>query len=113
VSTCFLNDYVSLSPCSTDETFKAAGYIQDVLLDKESEASDNEFKTPLNRAFGTEIDLFSWYEQPMNKKRFKRFGFAMDVSRRLSPPGAVLQGMLIPPVNFLSKVLRFQMVRAA
>ncbi|KAJ7330390.1 O-methyltransferase [Mycena albidolilacea] len=84
--------HAALILLNTDETFKAAGYIQDVLLDKESEASDDEFKTPLNRAFGTDIDLFSWYEQPMNKKRFKRFGFAMDVSRRLSPPGAVLQG---------------------
>ncbi|KAJ7748867.1 O-methyltransferase [Mycena olivaceomarginata] len=65
--------HAALILLNTDETFKAAGYIQDVLLDKESEASDDEFKTPLNRAFGTEIDLFSWYEQPMNKKRFKRF----------------------------------------
>ncbi|KAJ6510967.1 O-methyltransferase [Mycena sanguinolenta] len=77
---------------NTDETMKAAAYIEDVVLDKVSEASDDEFNTPLNRAFGTHVDLFSWYEKPENRKRFKRFGFAMDVSRRLSPPGAILQG---------------------
>ncbi|KAF8162504.1 S-adenosyl-L-methionine-dependent methyltransferase [Mycena galopus ATCC 62051] len=77
---------------NTDETFKAAGYIQDVVLDKASEASDDEFNTPLNKAFGTHIDLFSWYEKPDNINRFKRFGFAMDVSRKLTPPGAILQG---------------------
>ncbi|KAF7333316.1 putative S-adenosyl-L-methionine-dependent methyltransferase [Mycena venus] len=84
--------HAALILLNTDETFKAAGYIQDVVLDKVSEASDDEFNTPLNKAFGTHIDLFSWYEKAENRKRFKRFGFAMDVSRKLSPPGAILQG---------------------
>ncbi|KAJ6469006.1 O-methyltransferase [Mycena vitilis] len=72
---------------NTDETFKAAGYIQDVVVDK---SSDDEFDTPLNKAFGTHIDLFSWYEKPENLKRYKRFGFAMEVSKKLTPPGATV-----------------------
>ncbi|KAJ7643408.1 O-methyltransferase [Mycena polygramma] len=84
--------HAALILLNTDETFKAAAYIIDVVLDKESEASSDEFNTPLNKAFGTHIDLFSWYEKPDNSKRFKRFGMAMDVSRRMSPKGAILQG---------------------
>ncbi|KAK7028529.1 putative S-adenosyl-L-methionine-dependent methyltransferase [Favolaschia claudopus] len=84
--------HAALILLNDDETFKGAAYIQDVVLDKVSEASDDELNTPLNRAFGTHTDLFSWYEKPENRKRFKRFGYAMDVSRRLSPTGAILKG---------------------
>ncbi|KIK62690.1 hypothetical protein GYMLUDRAFT_41605 [Collybiopsis luxurians FD-317 M1] len=82
--------YSSLIQLNTDETFKAAAYIKDVVIDKDH--SEDELNTPLNKAFGTHIDLFSWYELPENKVRFKRFGVAMDASRRMSPQGAVLQG---------------------
>lgn len=81
---------------STDETFKAAAYIKDVVLDA---PQDDELNTPLNRAFNTHNDLFSWYERPENRVRFRRFGMAMDVLRRLSPPGAVLQGMYFNPIS--------------
>ncbi|KAJ7146171.1 S-adenosyl-L-methionine-dependent methyltransferase [Mycena epipterygia] len=74
---------------NTDETLKAAAYIEDVVLDTQR---DDELNTPLNRAFNTHIDLFSWYERPENRVRFRRFGMSMDASRRLSPPGSVLQG---------------------
>ncbi|KAJ7147632.1 O-methyltransferase [Mycena crocata] len=83
--------YSALVMLNTDETFKAAAYIQDVVLDKNPEDLDNELDTPLNKAFGTHVDLFTWYEKPENKIRFKRFGMAMDASRRMSPPG-ILQG---------------------
>ncbi|KAJ7496668.1 O-methyltransferase, partial [Mycena latifolia] len=82
--------YSALIQLNTDETFKAAAYIQDVILDKTQ--LEVEFNTPLNRAFGTNVDAFTWYERPDNKARFKRFGMAMDVSRKMSPPGSVLKG---------------------
>ncbi|KAF5365406.1 hypothetical protein D9757_011662 [Collybiopsis confluens] len=82
--------YASLIQLNTDETFKGAAYIQDVVTNRNG--SDDELNSPLNRAFGTNLDLFSWYGQPNNKLRFKRFGMAMDASRRMSPPGAVLKG---------------------
>lgn len=58
----------------------------------DSTDTGDELDTPLNRAFGTHTDLFAWYEKPENETRFKRFGMAMDVTRRTSPPGAILQG---------------------
>ncbi|KAF7333319.1 putative S-adenosyl-L-methionine-dependent methyltransferase [Mycena venus] len=80
--------HAALILLNTDETFKAAGYIQDVVLNKVSETSDDEFNTPLSKAFGTHIDLFSWYEKAENRKRFKRFrvfltGFHLDFSNWL------------------------------
>ncbi|KAJ6485343.1 O-methyltransferase [Mycena vitilis] len=86
--------YAALVLLNTDETFKAAACIADVVLDKESEASPDESNTPLNKAFGTHTDMFSWYEKAENRKRFKRFGMAMDVARKMSPPGAILNGFL-------------------
>ncbi|KAJ7496660.1 O-methyltransferase [Mycena latifolia] len=82
--------YSALIQLNTDETFKAAAYIPDVILDKTQ--SEDELNTPLNRAFGSHIDLFTWYQKPENTVRFKRFGFAMDVTRKMSSPGSVLQG---------------------
>ncbi|KAJ6586263.1 O-methyltransferase [Mycena vulgaris] len=79
--------YSALVELNTDETFKAAAYIQDVVLNTDTEKAKDEFNTPLNKAFNTHIDLFSWYELPENKVRFRRFGMAMDASRRMSPLG--------------------------
>ncbi|KAJ7749594.1 O-methyltransferase [Mycena maculata] len=84
--------YSALVGLNTDETFKAAAYIQDVVLKPNAENEEDEFNTPLNKAFNTHIDLFSWYELPENKMRFKRFGMAMDASRRMSPLGPPSQG---------------------
>ncbi|KIK51363.1 hypothetical protein GYMLUDRAFT_265869 [Collybiopsis luxurians FD-317 M1] len=82
--------YSSVIQLNTDETFKAAAYINEVIINPDR--SEDELDTPLSKAFGTHIDLFSWYELPENKVRFKRFGVAMDAWRRISPQGTVLQG---------------------
>lgn len=83
---------IDISPLSsTDETFKASGYLTNVVLDK-APTITGELNTPLNRAFNSDVDLFSWYEMPENRVRFRRFGMAMDVARRLSPPGTILKG---------------------
>ncbi|KIK51364.1 hypothetical protein GYMLUDRAFT_208715 [Collybiopsis luxurians FD-317 M1] len=82
--------YSSVIQLNTDETFKAAAYINEVIINPNR--SEDELDTPLNKAFDTHLDLFSWYELPENKIRFKRFGMAMDASRRMSPQGTVLQG---------------------
>ncbi|KAJ6614651.1 O-methyltransferase [Mycena sp. CBHHK59/15] len=84
--------YSAIIQLNTDETFKAGAYIQDVVVDNTLEKAGDELNTPLNKAFNTHIDLFSWYEMPENKVRFNRFGMAMDAARRMSPPGSVLQG---------------------
>ncbi|KAJ7630070.1 O-methyltransferase [Mycena polygramma] len=81
--------FAAIVELSTDETFKAGAYIQDVVTDPKTEA--DELDTPLNRAFNTHLNLFSWFELPENKVRFRRFGMAMDAGRRVSPPGSAAQ----------------------
>ncbi|KAJ6554494.1 O-methyltransferase [Mycena capillaripes] len=78
--------FAAIVELNTDETLKAGAYIQDVLLTHKQ--GTDELDTPLNRAFNTHIDLFSWLELPENQVRFRRFGMAMDASRRVSPPAA-------------------------
>ncbi|KAJ7701081.1 hypothetical protein B0H17DRAFT_1157762 [Mycena rosella] len=66
---------------ATDDSFKAAAYIRDVVLHPDGQKYHDEFDTPLNRAFNAHIDLFSWYELPENRVRFRRFGMAVNVTR--------------------------------
>ncbi|KAJ7835943.1 O-methyltransferase [Mycena olivaceomarginata] len=80
--------FAAIVELNTDETFKAGAYIQDVVLAPSKDA--DEFDTPLNRAFNTHVGLFSWFERPENRVRFRRFGMAMDAGRRVSPPGSAL-----------------------
>ncbi|KAJ7042930.1 O-methyltransferase [Mycena alexandri] len=86
--------YGALIGLNTDETFKAAAYIEDVVVATQKGQEADEFNTPLNRAFGTHVDLFSWYERPENRIRFRRFGMAMDASRRVSPQGWLMRGFI-------------------
>ncbi|TFK34635.1 O-methyltransferase [Crucibulum laeve] len=76
---------------NTDETMKAAAYLSDTLL-KNAHNEAEEFNTPLNTAFDTRGDLFSWYERDENKLRFKRFSMAMKATTKLSPPDSILRG---------------------
>ncbi|KAF8192783.1 O-methyltransferase [Mycena galopus ATCC 62051] len=79
--------YAAIVELNTDETFKAGAYIRDVVLTANENDAD-ELDTPLNRAFNTHVDLFSWLELPENRVRFRRFGMAMDAGRRVSPPAS-------------------------
>ncbi|KAK7055488.1 S-adenosyl-L-methionine-dependent methyltransferase [Favolaschia claudopus] len=81
--------YAAIIELNTDETFKAGAYIRDVVFSSRrnnTEEQHDELDTPLNRAFSTHTNLFSWYEQPENRVRFRRFGMAMDAARRVNPP---------------------------
>ncbi|KAF7373613.1 S-adenosyl-L-methionine-dependent methyltransferase [Mycena sanguinolenta] len=77
--------FAAIVELNTDETFKAGAYIRDVVV-TDRRAGADELDTPLNRAFNTHVGLFSWLELPENRIRFRRFGMAMDASRRVSPP---------------------------
>ncbi|KAJ6463521.1 O-methyltransferase [Mycena sanguinolenta] len=76
--------FAAVVELNTDETLKAGAYIRDVVVTDRREGAD-ELDTPLNRAFNTHVDLFSWFELPENRIRFRRFGMAMDAGRRVSP----------------------------
>ncbi|KAJ7070243.1 O-methyltransferase [Mycena belliarum] len=84
--------FAAIVGLNTDETFKAAAYIEDVVINPSREEPADELNTPLNRAFNTHVDLFSWYERPENRIRFRRFGMAMDASRKVQPPGVQSKG---------------------
>ncbi|KAF7369825.1 S-adenosyl-L-methionine-dependent methyltransferase [Mycena venus] len=83
--------FAAIIELNTDETFKAGAYIQDVVIKAPPENEADELDTPLNRAFNTHVGLFSWFERPENRVRFRRFGMAMDAGRRVSPPGSASQ----------------------
>ncbi|KAA1468517.1 O-methyltransferase [Dentipellis sp. KUC8613] len=75
-----------------DESFKASAYLADVVLEPMSSRSNDSNMTALNRAFKTDLDSFSWFETPGNEFRMSRFTHAMNGSRALLPPNAILEG---------------------
>ncbi|KAJ7075074.1 O-methyltransferase [Mycena belliarum] len=79
---------------NTDETYKAAAYIQDVVVNPERAAAEGRGPlAPMNRAYNTEGNFFSLYDRPENLARFKRFGMAMNADRMLDPQSSVLKGL--------------------
>ncbi|KAJ7075078.1 O-methyltransferase [Mycena belliarum] len=77
---------------NTDETYKAAAYIQDVVVNPERAAAEGRGLLAMNRAYNTEGSFFSLYDRPENLARFKRFGMAMNADRMLDPHSIVLKG---------------------
>ncbi|KAA1472201.1 O-methyltransferase [Dentipellis sp. KUC8613] len=75
-----------------DESFKAAAYLADVISNPEISHSYESNKSAANKAFNTDLDLFSWFETPGNEHRIRRIGHAMNGSQALSPPNAILEG---------------------
>ncbi|TFY78717.1 hypothetical protein EWM64_g5297 [Hericium alpestre] len=76
----------------TDEAFKAASYLGDVLLDPKTAFNVDASSTGFNRAYNTDKNVFDWFETPGNEWRLTRFGIAMDGAKSMSPPGAILEG---------------------
>jgi hypothetical protein len=94
------------STFSADEDYKGAGYILEHLLTasaasakaKPSEHSttlSDPSDTPMLLAFGYtgKGDVWSWFEQPSNVMRFKRFGAAMKGVSSVQAEDAILKGM--------------------
>ncbi|TFY71901.1 hypothetical protein EVG20_g1114 [Dentipellis fragilis] len=75
-----------------DESFKAAAYLADAISDPAMSHSYESNKSAANKAFNTDLELFSWYETPGNESRLRRVGHAMNGSQALSPPNAILEG---------------------
>ncbi|KAI0318073.1 S-adenosyl-L-methionine-dependent methyltransferase [Amylostereum chailletii] len=76
----------------TDEAFKASAHLGDVLLDPKTAKSDEPNETALNKAFGTTIPVWEWFEDPSNAARLMRFGITMEGSKQAAPPDAILHG---------------------
>ncbi|KAI0059947.1 S-adenosyl-L-methionine-dependent methyltransferase [Artomyces pyxidatus] len=76
----------------TDEAFKSSSYLTETLLDPEFGHSAEPNKSAFNKAFNEEKDLWQFFERPGNEFRLSRFGSAMDGTKNLAPPGAILEG---------------------
>lgn len=83
---------------SADEDFKGAAYILEHLQDPKTAFGENPSETPMMRAFGYCGDVWTWFEEPENTLRFKRFGAAMKGVSSVQPPHAILKGTHLPLV---------------
>jgi hypothetical protein len=77
---------------SLDESFKASSYLPETLLDPELGHAYESNKTPLNKAFNTKVDFWSWIEGPGNKLRLTRFGAAMNGAKNMTSAETILEG---------------------
>ena len=78
--------------CRTDEAFKASAQLAETLFDPKLGKSEEPNETALNKAFGTEVPVWEWFEQPSNASRLLRFGITMEGSKQAAPPDAILHG---------------------
>ncbi|KAA1470803.1 S-adenosyl-L-methionine-dependent methyltransferase [Dentipellis sp. KUC8613] len=75
-----------------DEAFKGCAYLADVLLDPATSHSYEANKTAANKAFNTDLNMFPFFETPGNEYRMVRFGHAMNGSRAMMVPNAIVAG---------------------
>ncbi|KZV60229.1 O-methyltransferase [Peniophora sp. CONT] len=71
------------------EPMTAHSFLADVLL---SPSPSNKDETAFNRAFGTTLSVWDWYDLPENKLQLVRCTKAMEAGKTIIPPDAVLQG---------------------
>lgn len=57
-----------------------------------SPSPTNKDETAFNRALGTQLGVWEWYELPENKIQLARCTKTMEVGKMLLPPDAVLEG---------------------
>ncbi|KAI5825917.1 S-adenosyl-L-methionine-dependent methyltransferase [Schizophyllum commune Tattone D] len=81
----------SLVNHATDINFKGAARLYEWLQDKNR--GDGPEDAPVPRAFGTNLPLYVWLEQPGNEHRFASFATAMNAREDIQPPDAILQGL--------------------
>ncbi|KAH9024028.1 S-adenosyl-L-methionine-dependent methyltransferase [Lactarius deliciosus] len=90
-----------------DEAFKSSSYLTETLLDPEFGHATEPTKAALNKAFGFEGDIWSWFERPNNRLRLARFGSAMSNVTNMTPEGAIFEGYAwekLPPGSLVVDV---------
>ncbi|KAJ3793617.1 S-adenosyl-L-methionine-dependent methyltransferase [Lentinula aff. detonsa] len=73
-----------------DEVAKSSAYGYETIKDPITGPSREPHHTPLNRAFGTTLPTYDWYELPENAYRLRRFGAAMKGMSALQPSDVIL-----------------------
>ena len=94
---CSLNTlaYILMPAHSLDEGFKHSAYLPETLLDPDFAHANEANKTALNKTFGFDGDIWSWFEAPENRLRHVRFGAAMSGLKNMSSPSAILEGAVM------------------
>jgi hypothetical protein len=94
---CSLNTlaYILMPAHSLDEGFKSSAHLPETLLDPDFAHANEANKTAMNKAFGYDGDMWSWFEAPENRSRLVRFGSAMTGLKNMSSPNAILEGAVM------------------
>jgi hypothetical protein len=86
---------------STDDQFKSSAYLLEELTDPIFSKNEDPSHTAFNKAFQTDLPIFTWFEQPGNESRLRRFGIVFESGNRLYPANAILEGKHCHIVVFL------------
>ncbi|KAJ3895655.1 O-methyltransferase-domain-containing protein [Lentinula edodes] len=87
------NGIAALIGHCADEDYKGAGQIADHIMAPETAFEDTPERSPLMTALGYDKgSMWSWFEEPSNEMRLRRFGIAMNGVNSLQPPDAILKG---------------------
>ncbi|KAJ3787451.1 O-methyltransferase-domain-containing protein [Lentinula aff. detonsa] len=87
------NGIAALIGHCADEDYKGAGQIADHIMTPETAFEDSPERSPLMTALGYDKgSMWSWFEEPSNEMRLRRFGIAMNGVNSLQPPDAILKG---------------------
>ncbi|KAF9471449.1 S-adenosyl-L-methionine-dependent methyltransferase [Pholiota conissans] len=76
----------------TDDQLKSSAYLLEAFTDPNYAKNEDPSHTAFNKAFQTDLPIFTWFEQPGNESRLQRFGIVFEVGSRLYPPNAILDG---------------------
>ncbi|KAF8891394.1 S-adenosyl-L-methionine-dependent methyltransferase [Infundibulicybe gibba] len=85
----------SLAACVshfTDEAFKSSAYLKEAMTDPCYANAEDPTHAAFNKAYNTNLPLFTWYEQPGHEARLSRFGMVFEGASRMFPNEAILQG---------------------
>ncbi|KZT25591.1 O-methyltransferase [Neolentinus lepideus HHB14362 ss-1] len=75
-----------------DEVFKGSAYLWETLLSPEKGHSFSNIHAPVQEAFNTKSQFFSWIEEPGNERRFARYPAAIRGTSLWNSPSAILKG---------------------
>ena len=65
----------------------------ETLTDPKTALSEEPTQGSIQRALGTDLNLWEYYDTPDGEKRGQRFGVVMAGANKLQPPEAVITGM--------------------
>ncbi|KAJ7183858.1 S-adenosyl-L-methionine-dependent methyltransferase [Mycena filopes] len=76
----------------TDEAFASSAALTDTIIDPKDGLSNAPTNAAFNRAFNTDLPLFTWFDEPEQKHRMARFALGVSGATKMAFPEAILQG---------------------